>query len=103
MKKTGFLLVLVAATALAQDANTTVADASAPQGTSPTSVSFPVQRIQTPTYADLYCAGFINKSLLPNANYVAGGLQTPNTRKFVTGDVVYLAGRGSTTGAQYTT
>ena len=31
--------------------------------------AFPVQRIQTPTYADLYCAGFINKQLLPNANY----------------------------------
>src|ERR1700757_1738008 len=102
MKKTGLLLLLVAASALAQDAANTKADANAPQGTNPTSVSFPVERVQTPTYADLYCAGFISKSLLPNANYVAGGLQTPNTSKFVTGDIVYLAGAGYTIGGQYT-
>jgi hypothetical protein len=100
MKKTGLFLLLVAISASAQDA--TPSDANAPQGTSPTSVSLPVERIQTPTYADLYCAGFINKSLLPNANYVAGGLQTPNTTKFVTGDIVYLAGSGYNTGAQFT-
>jgi len=92
---------MLAMTAFAQDA-TPVADANAPQGTAPTSNSFPVERVQTPTYADLYCAGFINKQLLPNANYVAGGVQTPNTTKFVTGDIIYLAGTGFTTGSQYT-
>jgi hypothetical protein len=100
MKKTGLLLLLVAISASAQDA-TSSADANAPQGTAPTSVSLPIERVQTPTYADLYCAGFINKTLLPDANYVAGGLQTPNTTKFVTGDIVYLAGGGYTTGGQY--
>jgi hypothetical protein len=99
MKKTGLLILLVALSASAQEASS--ADANAPQGTSPTSVSFPIERVQTPTYADLYCAGFINKTLLPNANYVTGGLQTPNTTKFVTGDIVYLAGGGYTNGGQY--
>jgi hypothetical protein len=101
MKKTGLLLLLVAASALAQDAANSQADANGPQGTNPTSVSFPVERVQTPTYADLYCAGFINKQVLPNANYVAGGLQTPNTTKFVTGDIVYLTGSNYTPGGQY--
>jgi len=101
MKKLGLLLLLAAVAAGAQDASQAT-DANAPQGTVPTSVSFPVERIQTPTYADLYCSGFINKSLLPDANYVAGGLQTPNTTKFVTGDIIYLAGGGYTTGGQYT-
>jgi len=101
MKKTGLLLLLVVASALAQDTNSQ-ADANGPQGTNPTSVSFPVERVQTPTYADLYCAGFINKQVLPNANYVAGGLQTPNTTKFVTGDIVYLTGSNYTLGGQYT-
>jgi hypothetical protein len=87
--------------AVAQDA-ASAGDANAPQGTAPTSNSFPVERIQTPTYADLYCAGFISKQLLPNSNYVAGGLQTPNTTKFVTGDIIYIAGSGFTTGGQYT-
>jgi hypothetical protein len=102
MKKTGLLIVLVAASALAQEAANSPADANGPQGTNPTSVSFPVERVQTPTYADLYCAGFINKQILPNANYVAGGLQTPNTTKFVTGDIVYLTGSNYTLGGQYT-
>jgi hypothetical protein len=101
MKKTGLLILLLTISAGAQEA-ASGGDANAPQGTAPSSVSFPVERVQTPTYADLYCAGFINKSLLPNANYVAGGLQTPNTTKFVTGDIVYLAGGGYTTGGQYT-
>src|SRR5258705_12775268 len=102
MKKTGLLLLLMAATAFAQDATMASAgDANAPQGTAPTSVSFPIERVQTPTYADMYCAGFISKTLMPNANYVAGGLQTPNTTKFVTGDIVYLAGNGYTLGGQY--
>lgn len=102
MKKIGILILLAAISAAAQDTNSSAADANAPQGTAPTSVSFPVERIQTPTYADLYCAGFINKTLLPNANYVEGGLQTPNTTKFVTGDIIYLAGGGYTIGGQYT-
>jgi len=102
MKKTGLFLLLLATAAWAQDSTMASAgDANAPQGTAPTSVSFPIERIQTPTYADLYCAGFINKQVLPNSNYVAGGLQTPNTTKFVTGDIIYMAGTGYTAGAQY--
>jgi len=101
MKKLGLLLIFTAAAALAQDGASGV-DTNAPQGTTPTSNSFPVERIQTPTYADLYCAGFISKKLLPDANYVAGGLQTPNTTKFVTGDIIYISGSGFATGAQYT-
>jgi hypothetical protein len=58
-------------------------------------------RVQTPTYADLYCAGFISKRILPDANYVAGGLQTPTTTKFTRGDVVYLQGTGYSAGAEY--
>ena len=100
MKKTGLFLLLWAISAMAQDA--APADANAPQNTLPTANSFPIERVQTPTYADMYCAGFINKQVLPDANYVAGGLQTPNTTKFVTGDIVYLAGTGYTLGSQYT-
>jgi len=100
MKKTGLLVLLLATAAWAQSG--TIGDsAEAPQGTSPTSASFPVERVQTPTYADLYCAGFINKQTLPDANYVAGGLQTPSTTHFERGDVVYLRGTGYSAGAEY--
>ena len=100
MKKTGLFVLLLAASAWAQTGN----DASpgdVPQGTSPTSASFPTSRVQTPTYADLYCAGFISKQVLPDANYVAGGLQTPSTTKFTRGDMVYLQGTGYSAGAEY--
>lgn len=98
MKKTVLFVLLLATAAWAQSAQTS---AEAPEGTVPTSVSFPVERVQTPTYADLYCAGFISKQTLPDANYIAGGLETPTLTKFVRGDIVYLFGSGYTLGAQY--
>jgi hypothetical protein len=100
MKKTGLLVLLLASAAWAQS-TADAAPLDAPQGTSPTSASFPTQRVQNPTYADLYCAGFINKQTLPDANFVAGGLQTPSTTKFVRGDMVYLMGTGYSAGAVY--
>jgi hypothetical protein len=110
MKKTGLFVLLLATAGWAQSIpqerlpDKTVPDLNsiqAPEGTVPTSNSFPVERIPTPTYADLYCAGFISKHVLPDANYIQGGLETPTTTKFVRGDVVYLRGSGYTAGAEY--
>jgi hypothetical protein len=98
MKKTGLFVLLLATAAWAQSGTEPSAD---PQGTSPTTNSFPTQRVITPTYADLYCAGFISKQTLPDANYVAGGLQTPTTTKFTRGDLIYLSGSGYSAGAEY--
>jgi len=99
MKKIGLLVLLMTAVAGAQSADTPQADT--PQGTVSTSVNFPIERVLTPTYADVYCAGFINRQSLPDANFVAGGLQTPQTTKFEKGDIVYLHGQGYTAGAEY--
>jgi hypothetical protein len=105
MKKIGLLVVLLATAAWAQTAvegtSTDGGSADAPQGTAPTTASFPVERIPTPTYADLYCAGFINKQTLPDANYVAGGWQSPSTTKYERGDIVYLHGTGYSAGAEF--
>jgi hypothetical protein len=102
MKKTGLLLLLVASAAWAQSgADAASTDSVSPQGTVSTTRSFPIERIATPTFADVNCAGFINRQTLPDANFVAGGLETPQTTKFVTGDVVYMSGTGYTAGAQY--
>jgi hypothetical protein len=103
MKKTGLLLLLLlglGGAAPAQQADANGAD-QAPQGTLLTTISFPIERVQTPTNADLYCAGFVSKQLMPNANFVAGGLQTANTTKFVNSDMIYLAGSGYQTGQEY--
>jgi hypothetical protein len=103
MKKTGLLVLFVAifATAVWAQSGDSAAPDAAPQGTAPTSASFPTQRVQTPTYADLYCAGFISKQKLPDANYISGGLQTPTTTKFTRGDLVFLSGTGYSAGAEY--
>src|SRR5882762_6125087 len=101
MKKTGILLVLLA-TVAAYAQSDSPATMDGPSGTAPTSVTFPFERVQTPTHADLYCAGFINQQSLPNANFIAGGLQTPNTTRYVTGQLVYLAGSGYQVGQEYT-
>ena len=99
MKKTGLFVLLLATASWAQSGAD--ATAEAPQGTSPTPASFPTMRVMTPTYADLYCAGFISKQILPDASYVMGGLQTPSTTKFTRGDMVYLKGTGYSAGAEY--
>lgn len=101
MKKTGLLVLLLATAAMAQEATPIAPAVEAPQGTAPTNNSFPIERVAMPTEADLYCAGFINKQTLPDANYVMGGLQTPNTTKFTRGDMIYLHGTGYSLGAQF--
>jgi hypothetical protein len=101
MKKTGLLICLLLAIAAQAQQATSVVSGQAAQGTYPTTVSFPFERLQTPNLADLYCAGFISKQLVPNANYVAGGLQTPTTTEFVNGDMVFLTGTGYQTGQEY--
>src|SRR5579863_4468985 len=100
MKKTGLFVLLLATAAWGQGGADADAGA-APQGTAPTTSTFPTLRVQTPTYADLYCAGFISKQTLPDANYVVGGLQTPTTTKFTRGDMIYLQGGGYSAGAEY--
>jgi hypothetical protein len=104
MKKIGYLLLVMASAAWGQGAAADIAAAATaptPQGTIASTEGFPIQRVQMPTYADVYCAGFINRQTLPDANFVAGGLETPSTSKFVRNDIVYLYGTGYTVGAEY--
>ena len=103
MKKTGLLLVLLASFAAAQQPPVTATMVATPDasGIVSTSVSVPFVRYQTPTAADIYCAGFISKDRLPDANYVNGGLQSPTSTKFEIGELVYLAGTGYQAGTLY--
>jgi hypothetical protein len=101
MKKTGLLLVLSLALAARAQQPAGASDQGAPAGTVVTNVNFPIERVTMPTYADLYCAGFVSKNQLPDANFIAGGLQTPNTTKFGDGELVYLTGKGYELGKRY--
>jgi len=99
MKKTGFLVLLLAAAAVAQ--STIAASTPDASGIVPTAANVPVVRFSTPTAADLYCGGFVSKQRLPNANYVNGGLETPSTTKFTNGEIVYLVGKSYEVGQLY--
>jgi len=103
MKKTGLLLAfcLVAAAAAAAQQVSAGTDQPTPAGTVATNVNFPNERVETPTTSDLYCAGFVNKQLLPNAQFVAGGLTTPNTAQYADGEMIYLTGKGYEPGKRY--
>lgn len=109
MKKTGLIVLLCAVGALAQQGDSTAMASAVNAGGAPdqpaiieTNANVPRVQLAKPTYADLYCAGFINKQVLPNSDYVGGGLHTPNTTKYVNGDIVYLQGQGYEPGARYT-
>ena len=101
MKKIGLLLILCFAVAAAAQQATPLASQASPSGTVATNVNFPSEQLATPTYADLYCAGFVNQHPLANATYVAGGLDTPNTTHFGTGEMIYLFGKGYELGKRY--
>jgi hypothetical protein len=101
MKKTGMLLLLMVMATLAVAQQSTTAITPDASGIVNTSVNVPFVRFQTPTAADIYCAGFLTKDRVPDANYVNGGLQTPTSTKFEMGELVYLAGAGYQAGQLY--
>lgn len=102
MKKTGLLVLLVASLACAQSplTSTMVAQPDA-SGIVPTSRGVPFVRYQTPTTADIYCAGFISKNRIPDANFITGGLETPTDTKFENSEIVYLNGASYQVGQLY--
>src|SRR6202158_4028055 len=103
MKKTGLLVLLLVLmmTALAAAQTSTMPATPDASGIVNTSVNVPFVRFQTPTAAHIYCARFLPKARVPDANYVNGGLQTPTSTKFETGELVYLAGTGYQAGQLY--
>jgi len=101
MKKTGLLLLLMVTATLAVAQQSTTASTPDASGIVNTSVNMPFVRFQTPTAADIYCAGFLTKDRVPDANYVNGGLETPSSTKFEIGELVYLAGSGYQAGQLY--
>jgi hypothetical protein len=101
MKKTSLLLVLGLAIGVAAEQPPSPPEQNLPQGTVATNLNFPAERIISPTRSDLNCAGFVNPGVLPNANYVMGGLDTPNTTHYGDGEVIYLNGKGFEAGKRY--
>lgn len=72
-----------------------------PDGTTPTSETFPVEKVQLPTNADLNCAGFLSKEVGSREKYVAGGLESPFTTQFANDEAIFLNGHGYELGKEY--
>ncbi len=101
MQKTGLLLLLIVAATLAVAQQPIAQMTPEADGIIHTTVNVPFVRYQTPTAADIYCAGFMTKERIPDANYVNGGGDTPSSTKYAIGELVYLAGTGYQAGQLY--
>src|SRR5215469_4603370 len=75
---------------------------SSPANTVPTSVNLPTERVNTPTLADVYCAGFVGKKVETKDKFVTGGLESPFTTRYSNGDAIFLNGKGYEAGQEYT-
>jgi hypothetical protein len=102
MKKAVFVLSLSLLFAGALPAQQNGAGDAPQTAAVPDSVNFPIERVQTPTAADLYCAGFIGKPVEKRDRFVAGGLESPFTSRFANGDAIFLNGSGYQVGQEYT-
>jgi hypothetical protein len=91
MKKTLVLVVLLSAVALAQQ----------PAVAPPVQATNVAERVEGPTYSDLYCAGFVTNQTFSRANFVAAGLETPHATMFGERDIVYLNGSGYQVNGRY--
>jgi hypothetical protein len=92
------VVLLLPALCLAQQSGSSD---STPSGTIATNVNFPIERVQTPTAADVYCSGFIGKPVSKD-KYVMGGMESPHATRFVNGEAIYLNGKGYEAGQEYT-
>ena len=101
MNKTGLLVLLMLTATLAAAQQSTASVTPDASGIVNTSINMPFVRFQTPTAADIYCAGFLTKERVPDADYVNGGMQTPGSTKFGIGELVYLAGNTYQVGQLY--
>ena len=101
MMKIGMLVLLAATFAVAQPLTSTMVATPDASGIVPTTRSVPFVRYQTPSNADIYCAGFVSKDRISDASFVAGGLETPTDTKFENGEIVYLSGKNYQIGQLY--
>ncbi len=60
---------------------------------------------QEPTYSDIYCAGFVTKEHISNADHVLAGLNSPHETRFAGNPAgnsyIYLEGPGYAVGNRY--
>jgi hypothetical protein len=93
MKRAALLLLLCGSLAYAQQ----------PTPAAPARAAAPrmEQRVQAPTYSDLYCAGFITDEPISHSNYVIAGTESFYQTEFHEGDYLFLEGTAYTEGSRF--
>ena len=92
MRRVCLLVVMLSAAGWAQ---------ARPATAAPSGAANPAARIAGPSTSDVYCAGFLSKDRYNHANFVAGGLQTPDASLFGRDDTLFLEGGGYQEGQRY--
>jgi hypothetical protein len=82
MKTVALLLALCAPLAFSQ------------QGAPKRATTNLTERVQAPSYADMYCSGFITNEEHGKGSYVVAGAESPTQTQFAQGDIVFLEGSG---------
>lgn len=88
MKTVALLLALCAPVAFSQ------------QGAPKRATTNLADRVQAPSYADMYCSGFITNESHGKGSYVVAGLESPHQTQFRQGDTLFLEGGGLQEGYQ---
>ncbi len=60
-----------------------------------------VERVQAPSYSDMYCSGFISKETYAKGNAIIAGEESPDQTQFRQNDTVSLEGSGYQEGSRY--
>ena len=94
MKKLALLLALCAPLSFSQQE-----PQPAPQPP-PKPITNLAERVATPSYTDMYCAGFITKAAYTKDNRIVGGADSPVQTQFHQGDIVFLEGSGYQEGSR---
>lgn len=55
----------------------------------------------SPSYRDLYCAGFVTKEAIGRTNLITGGEATPERTLYVRGNIIFIGGGGLQQGEKY--
>lgn len=82
-------LLLLTGTALAQHApNISPFDKSGAPATATVT-----EKLFSVSGSDVYCSGFITKQVISRSNFVAGGVNSPYTTRFIDRDLIFLEGK----------
>lgn len=60
-----------------------------------------IEHSQVPTYADLYCSGYLSREAVSKSNKIVGGTGSPETALFASTELVFVDGAGLQDGTRY--